>query len=102
MGLKFKIRKQSKIYNLLKVGNHSILICDSLKRDWLTYLPHGIFILTGNSPFIEKRIKAPLTPGFIIITSDAASGFHLPYSLNQSDNISFWSVRKAGAYRLRL
>jgi competence protein ComEC len=102
LGLKLKIRRQSRIYNLLKVGNHSILICDSLKRDWLKDLPSGIIILTGNRPFIEKGIKAPLAPGVIIITSDAASGFHLPYLLNKSDNISFWSVRKAGAYRLRL
>jgi competence protein ComEC len=85
-----------------KAGNTNILITDSLKADWLIDINFNIMVLTGNKPWIERNIPSQYLPQTIIVSSEAPTGFRLPFSPVQISDRTISYVRKSGAYICRL
>lgn len=102
LGLKLEFRQQSKSFQLLKTGGKTIMITDSLKSGHSNYKSINYLILRGNKPYIDRNYTISRLPENIIVSSEAGSGFHLPYQLNYPDKYAIWFVRKSGAYRHQL
>jgi competence protein ComEC len=98
MGLRIKLISCNNKSGVFKVGNNKILLTDSLINRRISNIEPDIIILTGNRPFVEKAIKPSRLPGTIIISSEAAQGFHLPFNPEELANKTIRYVRKSGAY----
>lgn len=97
-GLKIKLIKHEDKPRFFKAGANQIMITDSLRGKWLRHNDPDIIVLAGNRPYIEKNIVLQDLPETIIVSSETASGFHLPFPADQMVNKTISYVRKSGAY----
>ncbi|MCE5346108.1 MAG: ComEC family competence protein [Bacteroidales bacterium] len=86
----------------IKAGEKNILITKSLDKQMLKKFIPDFVILTGPKPEIEKSIAFVKLPEAIIISSQAASGYRVPFQLNLAGTSSVYHVRKSGAYTKRI
>jgi competence protein ComEC len=102
LGLKIKTTLLNNSFQCLESGNKKILITGVLNNLIIrTYNP-DIVILTGTSPVIENNLSLSHPPGLIIVSSEAASGFHFPQESVLSGIDSIHIVRKSGAFVNRI
>ncbi len=86
----------------LRTGDKKILICNSLNNNILQEIKPDIVILTGLFPRFERVTDFKTNLQALIITSEAATHYHLPDHLNREriDTVHF--VRKSGAFRMKI
>jgi competence protein ComEC len=101
-GLKIKFDKPENRPVYFKAGTYNIMITDTLKSRWLKDNKIDIIVLTGSRPYLEKNISPYYLPDTIIVSSETASGFKLPFSSEQIADKTIKYVRKSGAYICRL
>lgn len=101
-GLKINLIEHKKETEFYRAGSDKILISDSLRSRWISDNNIDILILTGKKPYIEKNISSRDLPETIIISSESASGFKLPFTAEQVADKTIKYVRKTGAYILAL
>jgi competence protein ComEC len=101
-GLNINQMGQGENTEFLKCGTNRILITDSLRSLWLSENQFDILILTGKKPFIEKNVSPQVLPQTIILSSEAASGFKIPFSEAGIANKTIRYIRKSGAYIAKL
>ena len=101
-GLKTNLIKYENKPLFFKTGTNKILITDSLKSCWMRDINFDIIILTGNRPYIEKSISPQNLPETIIISSETATGYRLPFPSGQIANRTIRYVKKSGAYICKL
>jgi competence protein ComEC len=97
--LNIKLLKNNHGTMFIKTGNRKIMVTDSLKARWLKENNTDLLVLTGKRPWIEKGISPGDMPGTIIISSESATGFRLPFSEKAMTNKTIWNVRKSGAFK---
>ncbi len=100
--LKIKPVTHGNLPVLMKANNLKIMITDSLKGCWLRDTDPDILILTGRKPWFEKNIPPEYLPRTIIISSETAASYRLPFSFSEMTGRMVWNVRKSGAYICRL
>jgi hypothetical protein len=102
LGLKLKMTNLKNNQYCIKAGEKKIMICDSLDKNILQSFLPDIVILTGLRPIIEKNLSFGQFTGTIVVTSEVASGFRLPLRIDIARLDSVHSVRKSGAFVLRI
>jgi hypothetical protein len=100
--LNIKLVKYGDEAEFIRADNHKIMITDSLRSSWLVDNDIDILVLTGKRPYIETNLSPQYLPRTIIISSETASSFRLPFPDRQMTDKTIWSVRKSGAYKCRL
>jgi competence protein ComEC len=102
LGLKIKLNVLKPAVRCLEADRKKILITGFLSNKLIqNYLP-DVVILTGIRPKVEDDLKMAHSPGIIIISSEATSGFRFPGQADLSGIDSIHFVRKSGAFIKRL
>ena len=102
LGLKIQLTVLKNNYYCKKVSGEKILITDFLNKKTIQNFVPDIVILTGSTPKIEKNLNLVNSPGIIIISSEATSGFRFPQQTVFSGIDSIHFVRKSGAFIKRI
>jgi competence protein ComEC len=97
-GLKLKVNILTKNTEYIKAGDRKIMLTNVLYNKDLKIFKPDIVILTGLHPGIENNISPTQLNRQIIVTSKAASGFHLPRQDGRSGLDTIHLVRKSGAF----
>ena len=98
LGLRLKSTSLINGSYYLKTSGKKILITNSLNNKISARFSPDILILTGNKPEIASDLILNRTPGTIIVSSKATSGFRIPSRLRAAGSDSIHFVRKSGAF----
>ena len=102
--LKISYNKLSGMPILLKTGDYSILITDSIPEGYRTgnNNENDVIILTGPRPYIPGNVSIAELLKCRLITSQASPGFRITREYMETIDGEIWSVRKSGACLLDL
>ena len=101
LGLKLKVNLLTKNVNVIRAGQKTIMLSNTLSDKALNIFNPDIIILTGAHPEIGSSISLTQRNRQMIITSKAASGFHLSRQDGLSALDTIHLVRKSGAFIAR-
>ena len=101
LGLKLKVNLLTKNMNVIRAGQKTIMLSNTLSDKALNIFNPDIIILTGAHPEIGSSISLTQRNRQMIITSKAASGFHLSRQDGLSALDTIHLVRKSGAFIAR-
>jgi competence protein ComEC len=102
LGLRLKTTDLVKNFYCIRTSGKKILICNQLSNNIIQNFVPDIVVLTGSRPEIEKNLTFRQPPKTFIISSEAASGFHIPEQIVLSGTDTVHFVRKSGAFIKRL
>jgi competence protein ComEC len=97
--LNIKLIKNNHCPVLIKTRDCNIMVTDSLRTRWLKENNTDLLVLTGKRPWIEKDLSPRDLPQTIIISSETAAGFRLPFTEKAMTNKIIWNVKKSGAFK---
>jgi competence protein ComEC len=102
LGLKIRQKTLNNNCRCYETENIRILITSFLNNEVMNTFKPRIVILTGSRPRVENNLRFITVPQYLIITSEAASGFRFPRNINLSGIDSVHFVSRSGAFIERL
>ncbi len=101
-GLKLKVTTIDKKGHFIRTGEKNILICNALNTSLLQKTKPDLIILTGKNPQVNKEVDFIQPAEGIILTSEVASGYHLPGKIENEKVDTIHYVKRSGAFQMKL
>lgn len=103
MGLRIKPLRIYRDSFSIQAGKIRICITDRVSKGLMKSQEPVIFILAGKRPFIDKAISEHSgNIEAIVISTEVAEGFQVPESIRKKFQGKIFSIRKSGAFRVRI
>lgn len=101
-GLRIRQHALNEKFNLIVKGDNKILICNFLSNNLFQATRPDHIILTGSSESDAGKIWFPRPIKSLILTPGAPSGLSLKWRMQFQSFDTIHSIRKSGAFRMRL
>jgi hypothetical protein len=101
-GLRIRQHALNEKFNLLTTGNKKILVCNFLNNKLLQTTKPDHIILTGFNAKDAVKIYFTQPVSSLILTSRVPSGYYLKWRMQYQNIDTIHSIKKSGAFRMRL